>query len=337
MARSLSFPFFLRGLAAAAGAFVVCAGVATLLIGQERDRLVAQESERLGNAAYALAARLEDGLYRWLADARDLSKTTAFIAAAHDAGGGIGAGRDVLEALQGRSPEYAWIGIVRPSGVVATGSGGLLEGVDISNRPVFQGGVGGPFLGDIHAAVLLERLLRERRPDIGTAPLLFVDAAVPIPGAPGGPDGVAAIHIDWQWSARARQSALAAYDGASAPDILIVDASGRVVLGDAPATEPDGTWLTARAATGAVAGHPGLGWSVVARSEMAAVLAPLPAIRFRYAIIALIVGLTSLAGTCAWQTPLAAAFRHVLNRRFGLLIARSDGGRHDAALVPRDR
>ncbi|WP_426954674.1 hypothetical protein [Muricoccus radiodurans] len=292
-----------RGLLAASVTLALLGSGASWHLARERDRLLADEGARLRVPATAMAERLEEGLGRWLTEARRLAANPTLRAALATPEDALGQGREVLDALQQRAPELTWVGIVRPDGTVQAATEGLLEGRNIAHRPIFRGGVEGPFLGDIHPAQMLDRLLRERRPTMNAAPIQFVDAAVPVL-APGGTMlGVVTLHIDWNWAVGQREIVLAGQPDPD-PELLVVDVDGKVILGGGPelAAAPDPAllvnapargwvvgpdWLTATARTRSVSGHPGLGWSVAVRRRVTEVLRPLQRTRLGLAALAL--------------------------------------------------
>ena len=64
-----------------------------------------------------------------------------------------------LEQIRQSYPFYSWIGVTDTQGVVQVATGNLLQGQDVSQRPWFGAGRQGPYVGDAHDAVLLDKLL----------------------------------------------------------------------------------------------------------------------------------------------------------------------------------
>jgi diguanylate cyclase (GGDEF)-like protein len=203
--------------------------------------------------------------------------------------------REHLATLQRTYPDYAWIGYADEDGKVLAATGGLLEGADVSERPWFRGAVDGPFVGDVHKAVLLEKLLKN--PDPG-APLRFVDVAMPLKNEDGDVTGAIGAHLSWSWAEDIKRSLLAADHIAVGVEILVLSKDGDVLLGD-PALE--GTKLTLASVAAAQKGetgvieetwsdgvayltgfsrdrgfrdYPGLGWIVLARQPVEVALHP---------------------------------------------------------------
>ena len=81
-------------------------------------------------------------------------------------------------------------------GVVQVATGNLLQGQDVSQRPWFGAGGQGPYVGDAHDAVLLDKLLRTPGSHV---PLRFMDHASPVRGQNSAFKGVVAAHENWAW------------------------------------------------------------------------------------------------------------------------------------------
>lgn len=273
-----------------AGAFVfaLCLllgyGLAAVALLRERANLIDDHGRRLEAAAVAMAGRLDTGLRAW---GRDVALLTRF-ATFHDDPPNPAAARRLLEDLKTRSPEFAWIGFVGPDGGIIAATDGLLEGADVSQRHWFIEGRQGLFLGDVRPAVLLARLL----PAAGNGEALyFVDAAAPVVNAYGRVMGVIGGHMNWTWAETVRQEMTRLSSDRPAPELLVLGADGRVLLGPAAlrgqvlesaalaeTSRRPGGWLVADghvtgfAATRGFDGHPGLGWQVLARRDNGTVL-----------------------------------------------------------------
>jgi PAS domain S-box-containing protein len=199
--------------------------------------------------------------------------------------------RRELDAAQDSYRFYAWLGVADAGGIVRAASDGLLEGVDVSQRPWFRNATAGEHLGDVHEAVLLARALRAGD---GAAPR-FYDVAFPLQGGAGSP--VLAAHVSWDWAHDVRQAMFGAGRRAGV-EPLIVSEDGVVLLGPAALegkplklasleraasgvpgsiteTWPDGgTYLVGYARSKGHLSSPGLGWRVLVRQETGAAFAP---------------------------------------------------------------
>jgi diguanylate cyclase (GGDEF)-like protein len=200
-----------------------------------------------------------------------------------------------LANLQRTYPDYAWIGYTDRTGKVLAATGGLLEGADVSERPWFTGAIAGPFVGDVHKAVLLEKLLTNPDP---SAPLRFVDVAMPLKDTDGALIGTVGAHLSWSWAAGIKTSLLAADHIADGVEILVLSGDGDVLLGDprlegqhlelasvaaaqrgetgvTEETWPDGVaYLTGYSRARGFRDYPGLGWIVLARQPVEFALHP---------------------------------------------------------------
>jgi len=210
-----------------------------------------------------------------------------------------GARREVIEALQGSYPMYAWIGLANLDGVVTASTGGLLEGVNVAKRPWFSDALAGRHVHDVHEAVLLAKLLPVQ---VGGPPR-FVDIAFPVAGPDGKPVAVIGAHLNWRWAEQIRSRFdLAASSG---EQTLIVDRAGKVLSGPLDLTGSviesaslaaarggkagsaeerwaDGrTWLVGAAPTSGVGDYAGLGWIVLTRQDAQAAYAPVRELQLR--------------------------------------------------------
>lgn len=191
--------------------------------------------------------------------------------------------RALVDELRASLPVYAWVGFADPSGRVIAASGGMLEGTSVAQRPWFQGALKGPFVGDVHEAVLLARLLE---PLPSGEPLRFVDIAFPVFGEGQKLIGVLGAHLGFQWVEELRLRAL---QGSGDKEVWVLDSNGQMLVGPKRATPPfpparvsemtttrvgafrEGSGshetLVAYAVTGPVRNYPGLGWIVVAEQD----------------------------------------------------------------------
>lgn len=265
---------------AMAGVFLVNTLLVSVLVGNHLREVAGRE---LADLASDMAARLDQGMYERWTDIHILARLEETLLDHPDAGSRR---RMALEELKEASPELAWIGFVSPDGVVEQASGGLLEGQSVAARPWFQAGLKGSFAGDLHEAVLLQRLLGGEDRE----PLRFVDIAVPIHGVNGGLEGVLGTHLSWEWAARLRELVLNPRGTQDGTEILIVNRQGDVILGPHLGARLGGiasdqlarieslgyrkgrlegeNVLIGYAPTTGVRDYPGLGWVVVAVQPM---------------------------------------------------------------------
>ena len=195
--------------------------------------------------------------------------------------------RAALDEMRSSLGYYSWIGLAGLDGKVQVAAGGMLEGADVSQRPWFSGALEGRHVGDVHEAKLLASLLPRQ-----SEPWRFVDIAFPRVDAKGEVRGVLGAHLSWDWAKDVQRSVMAGVEKRRRVEILIVDASGRVILGpgdvagralNLPSLRlaktnqrwgytleqwPDGrSYLVGFARGRGHGSYPGLGWTVLSRQD----------------------------------------------------------------------
>lgn len=209
-----------------------------------------------------------------------------------------------LEELQNNFPFYKWIGFVNPQGEVLVSNGGLLEGMNVSARPWFQQGLNGAFFGDVHDAVLLERLLPAQE-----EPWRFVDVALPVHDNNGDLLGVLGAHLSWEWVTEVQQSVLQVAAHQRSVEALVVSDDGKILLGadrlrdlqlDLPTLGNRPTFQRLTLANGEdyLAGmvqtdgyreYPGLGWKVLVLQDADQAFASVRQLQFEILLLGLFV------------------------------------------------
>ena len=200
--------------------------------------------------------------------------------------------REILTQLQQSFDAYAWIGICDTHGIGTVGTGHYLEGKDLSKRPWCSQGRDKPFIGDVHDALLLSKLL----PNPTGEMFYLLDVAAPVRDRNGQFQGVLCGHIYWRWAAELLNSRRPANT-----DLLLLDKSGLVLAGPVKARSAfaeiaphtmqaigeanksgylierwrDGkTYLVGYARGEGYRDYPGLGWVTVFRQDVTAAFAP---------------------------------------------------------------
>lgn len=241
------------------------------------QRLQNTVGQSLAELAYTISDRMDrDMFYRY----RDLA-TVVTIARDRADPDAVFIEQAWLEELQESFPFYKWIGFAAPDGEVLVSNGGLLEDMNVSARPWFQQGLDGVFFGDVHDAVLLEKLLPAQE-----EPWRFVDVALPVHDNNGELLGVLGAHLSWEWVTEVKDSVLqvAAHQGSI--EALVVGSDGTVLLGPEPLQDQrldlppanngptfqsltlgGDTYLTGIAQTDGHRDYPGLDWKVLVRQD----------------------------------------------------------------------
>ncbi|PPA69930.1 diguanylate cyclase [Jeotgalibacillus proteolyticus] len=220
--------------------------------------------------------------------------------------------REILNRVQEEIPAFSWIGITDESGMIEASTSGLLENQTISERPVFIEAREGPFIGDVHEALLLNDLLP--RPDGGK--LELVDISVPLVNTSGDFKGVLAAHLSWEWAREVQSSIINPYiDSGEEMEVFILSSTDqRVILGpesyigqtlpftdltksnltngwEVETWEDDQSFLTGYSQNNISLNYPGLEWTVLIRQpEKAAYTAA-----HHLSIVILISGIISAA------------------------------------------
>jgi signal transduction histidine kinase/CheY-like chemotaxis protein len=227
-----------------------------------------------------------------------------------------GAGRRaLLEQVQLSAPQYAWIGVAGADGKVVASTGGLLEGVDVSQRPWFSDAAKNIHVHDVHDAKLLAKHLPLDRGN----PQRFVDLAFPVQLHEGARAGVLGAHLSWGWIGQLGRMFNAPV--ADRPvDIMLLAADGTVLMGPddavgnkldrlapgAPAAAApaelqwvDGKrYIMARYATHGKGDYPGMGWTVLARQQADTAYANVLNVQRR--IYQIGIALTLVFALCGW-------------------------------------
>lgn len=194
-----------------------------------------------------------------------------------------------LDSYQSKFPQYAWLGLADAQGKVFAASGGLLQGVSVSQRDWFQAGMRAPFVGDVHPAKLLATLLPSQE-----EPWRFVDFAVPVE-RDGRFIGVLGVHMSWGWAASLKQMLA---EQLLQPDtqILVLDGESKVLLGpqDLEGSQVDlhslnlqADHITTVVETRGHGSYGGLGWKVLLRQPEVVAMAGYRSARNQKALSAL--------------------------------------------------
>jgi HAMP domain-containing protein len=197
--------------------------------------------------------------------------------------------RNRLDTIVATNAQYAWLGLADPAGKVLVASDGVLGGADVSARPWFKAGLAGDFAGDVHDALLLQKVLEPNARE----PLRLIDFALPVKRGDGVPVGVLGAHVRWQTVrdlfARPRGEGgsievmllaqdgtvlvgPAALEGKRLP-LASVQAAGQGIARTSVESWGDGqSYLTTALPALAVKDVPSFGWSVVGRQPVALAL-----------------------------------------------------------------
>ncbi|MFD2614333.1 diguanylate cyclase domain-containing protein [Paenibacillus gansuensis] len=239
----------------------------------------------LSETAYQMADKLDYFMWSRLGELQVLSRLKTF--QQPDDPEAI---QDSLNELQKNLPVFTWVGFTDTNGIVLAATGGILKGASAKERPVYIEGKKGLFIGDVHEAKLLSKLL----PNPSGEPLQFVDISMPIHNGDGQLVGILAAHFSWEWSKEVEQSILRSRkDRSKQLDALIVSLKDNTVLlgpkelvgqslplesvtsaqkglnGWETETYADGNeYLTGYAQGKGYFNYPGLGWTILVRQPV---------------------------------------------------------------------
>ncbi|MFH2139457.1 MAG: EAL domain-containing protein [Pseudomonadota bacterium] len=227
--------------------------------------------------------------------------------------------RELMERLQQNFDAYAWIGFCGPDGMGLAGTGGYLEGKNLSKRPWCTEGRKGDYIGDVHDALLLAKLL----PNPSGETFYLVDVASPVFDHKNNLLGVLCGHIYWTWASEALDSKLT-----PGQDIFLLSSQGQVLSGpeaawvDFATMAPDTmrqinsgdkggyrieqfsngrTYLVGHATSTGYRDYKGFGWTALVREDITTAFAPARALQRHILLVGALVGLFF-----AWLTWLMA-------------------------------
>jgi len=186
------------------------------------ERITQDQGEALHQRSQAIANALAESLHERDREIAMLSRMPNFQSAPLGANW-IG---PYLDEIQRSFPNYSWIGVADAQGQVQASTGGLLKGADVRQRPWFSGGQQGPYVGDVHQAVMLERLLP---PQESSEPLRFLDFASPLRTSDGHVRGVIAAHVTLAWINEVIRSAQGGATQLNGSEVFILDGRGEIL------------------------------------------------------------------------------------------------------------
>lgn len=200
--------------------FVMTLSLTFLISNRATDRLQDEVGTTLSATAYQLSDKLDHYMWSRTAEVNVLRTLPTIRDEQNPA-----ETRNTLEQLQQQIPDFSWIGVMDPDGQVVASTGKILEGQSIKARPVFQEAQKKPFIGDVHDAVLLAKLL----PNPSGEPLQFVDISTPL-FINGKMSGVLAAHLSFEWAKEIEQSFQSSTAQIKDVEFFIVSKQNRTVL-----------------------------------------------------------------------------------------------------------
>ncbi|KMN32257.1 hypothetical protein VI26_17705 [Chromobacterium sp. LK1] len=318
--RALPDSFRLRLTLLFGGLFLASALLAALSLDKVlSDRIVRSQGEAMYGLASNIAKAIANNVQERHREVILLAQTPAYVRAPLDSDDL----RRSLERTKQAYRYYAWIGIADADGKIVSATSGMLQGQSAAKRPWFIHGQHASFVGDVHQAVLLAKLIPAAA---NGEPLRFVDFASPIYDPAGKLRGVLATHALWDWVEATIRERLPAENH---QQVFIIDKSGNMlspfeaigkVRAPAPQTSrqdfrlglwPDGgDYLYSEARMN----EAGLDWRIVVRQPKRQALAALNQLRATLILSGLI--LTLLLMLAVYK--LAALFSRPLEQLAGI-------------------
>ncbi|MFB8791094.1 MAG: hypothetical protein U7123_20150 [Potamolinea sp.] len=192
------------GLAVGSVAFALSILLSLLVGYSTKQQIEADTGHFLSELAYQMADKLDRGMFERYRDIQ----IAASLDTLRNPEASLEAKRALIEKLQSTYNDYAWIGLANPEGKVVVSTGKILEGANVSQRPWFINGQTTPYVGDVHEAILLSKLL----PNPTDEPLRFVDFTSVVTDIQNNSIGVLASHLSWIWAKKVQESVLSSLE-----------------------------------------------------------------------------------------------------------------------------
>lgn len=272
-----------------------------------RGYMEANIGKSLAQLAYQMSDKLDRGMFERYRDIQILTSLDQI----KNPDAPASAKRELLEKLQSTFPDYAWIGLTNTQGKVLVSTGKVLENKDVRSRPWFEKGRTGNYVGDVHTALMLEKIL----PDWTGEPLRLVDVAAPVRDLQGKFQGVLGAHLNWKWAGEMEKSLRQVVENDDSVEVLILGEDGTVLLGPPELetqqlslnsvkaasagqnpyrveTWSDGkSYLSGFARSIGYRNYPGLGWLVLIRQKSDIAFAPARQLQQQIFILTMALGL----------------------------------------------
>lgn len=150
--------------------------------------------QQAGRSYETLAFQISDKLDRALFERTRELQFAASLLAFHSPETPAAERRQLVEAIQTTSTDYAWVGIIDYDGKVEVATQRLYEGESRSNQIWFRAARDKPFVGNLHEDLELTRATSVP----GSEPLHYLDVAVPITRAG---QWMGFLVGQWRWTA----------------------------------------------------------------------------------------------------------------------------------------
>ena len=176
-----------------------------------------------GNSLVKLSKRVNDILDREMLERYREIRFAASQAVMTNENSSIQDKKDFIQSIKDNYNHHEWIGYALPDGTVQIGTNGYLEGKSVKARPWHPEGLKGPYIGDVHDALLLAKLL----PNNSGEAIYFSDVAFPVKNEDNKTLGVLCTHLSWQWT----RNIIRNIQKENNVDIFLLSSSGLILVG----------------------------------------------------------------------------------------------------------
>ncbi|MDD2291408.1 MAG: PAS domain S-box protein [Aliarcobacter sp.] len=176
-----------------------------------------------GESLIKLSKRVNDILDREMLERYREIKFAASLPVMTSEKSSIDEKREFIEKIKNNYNHHEWIGYALPDGTVQVGTNGYLEGKNVKARPWHPNGLEAPYIGDVHDALLLAKLL----PNNSGEPIYFSDVAFPVLNNEGKTLGVLCTHLTWQWT----RDVIRGIQRDNNVDIFLLSKDGLILVG----------------------------------------------------------------------------------------------------------
>ena len=176
-----------------------------------------------GESLVKLSKRVNDILDREMLERYREIKFAASLPVMTNEKSTINEKREFIQKIKNNYNHHEWIGYALPDGTVEVGTNGYLEGKNVKARPWHPNGLEAAYIGDVHDALLLAKLL----PNNSGEAIYFSDVAFPVINNEGKTLGVLCTHLTWQWT----RDVIRGIQRDNDVDIFLLSKDGLILVG----------------------------------------------------------------------------------------------------------
>ena len=198
--------------------------VVALVVGFYSDNILKKQLEiNSGESLVKLSKRVNDILDREMLERYREIKFAASQSVMTNENSSIEEKRAFIQKIKDNYNHHEWIGYALLDGTVQVGTNGYLEGKNVRARPWHPHGLEGPYIGDVHDALLLAKLL----PNNSGEAIYFSDVAFPVKNENDKTIGVLCTHLSWQWT----RDVIRSIQKENGVDIFLLSKEGLILVG----------------------------------------------------------------------------------------------------------